>query len=420
MARAFLLCHGSRVDGRDYTFVPEGRTISFYSEFDENTLRSTGLAALNAGDITPNETYEAGDPIPNYSLSRFNDSEMAQHLAVESSLTDGTLYFLGQDPFTSERSALCTTPQACAATAPHHAQGCRGVFNLITEEDIYSVSCRGVSGQQNQATRVMEGSTEFNDELREMARAILQQKQDDPDAAIQYFLSLPQGTQQMMMSYVAIKDWVNDYFKQGGEAPAAAVIEARSFLAANGDIAFVDYAEQFEFEQRTMVLAEDDLLAAWWTGFGRRLLRNEGAPAFYEFYRTLDPYWLDVLAQDDELASAIGQGSQGADLAQAPTWAPSQDDFDEARSINEPFVKDLDEDVDAAWEVGAAVVLFGQPSGELASRVRQQPDYASGTFRVERAIFGAGSLRFSGVPPVLQDTVTWTVNQFSKKDVEFD
>jgi hypothetical protein len=330
------------------------------------------------------------------------------------------MYFLGQDPFTNPRSALCTTPQACAATKPQHAPGCRGVFNLITEEDIYSVSCRGVAGQQGRGTREMEGSTDFADELDDMRRQLMEQKANDSEAAIQYFLSLPQGTQQMLMAYRDIQSWVNDYFKQGGEAPPAAVLDARAFLESHGDIAFVDYAEQFDVEQRSMVLAEDDLLAAWWTGFGRRLLRNEGAPAFYEFFRTLDPYWLNVLAQDDELALAIGQGSQGADLTEEPTWAPSQDDFDEARSINEPFVKNLDEGVDAMWEIGAAVVLLGQPSGELASRVRQQPDYASGTFQVERAVFGAGSIRFSGVPPVLQDTVTWTVEQFSKKDVEFD
>src|SRR5262249_33927658 len=108
------------------------------------------------------------------------------------------------------------------------------------------------------------------------------------------------------------------------------------------------------------------------------------------------------------------------DLAQSPTWAPTEDDFAEAVLINEPFVKDLDEDVDAAWEIGAAVVLLGQPNAQLASRVRQQPDYASGTFQVERATFGAGSLRFSGVPPVLQDTITWSIGQFSKKDVKFE
>ena len=420
MANAFLLCHGSRIDGRDATFVPEGRTISFYSEFDENTLRTHGLAALNAGDIAPNETYQGGTQIPNYSLSRFSDAEMAQHLAVESSLTDGTLYFLGDAPFANERTALCTTPVACQASYPQHAPGCQGVFNVITEEDIYSVSCRGVRGQQNTGTRVMEGTTEFSDELGEMARSLLAQKAADPDAAMEYFLSLPEGTRQMMLGYVNIQTWVNDYFQNGGTAPPAAVLEARAFVQSHGDIAFVDYAEQFGDQQRSIVLAEDDLLKAYWTGFGRRLLRNDGAPAFVQWFATLDTGWMTVLAEDDELSVAVGQGAQGADLAEAPAWTPTDNDFAEAVSNNEPFVKNLDEDVDATWEIGAALVLLGEPSSELASRIRQQPDYRSGTFQVERATFGAGALRFSGVPPVLHDTITWSVEQFSQKKVKFD
>ena len=195
---------------------------------------------------------------------------------------------------------------------------------------------------------------------------------------------------------------------------------ARAFVQSHGDIAFVDYAEQFGDQQRSIVLAEDDLLKAYWTGFGRRLLRNDGAPAFVQWFATLDTGWMTVLAEDDELSVAVGQGAQGADLAEAPAWTPTDNDFAEAVSNNEPFVKNLDEDVDATWEIGAALVLLGEPSSELASRIRQQPDCRSGTFQVERATFGAGALRFSGVPPVLHDTITWSVEQFSQKKVKFD
>ena len=38
MARAFILGHGASIPGRDKTFVPAGKSISFYSEVNTNTL----------------------------------------------------------------------------------------------------------------------------------------------------------------------------------------------------------------------------------------------------------------------------------------------------------------------------------------------------------------------------------------------
>jgi hypothetical protein len=236
-----------------------------------------------------------------------------------------------------------------------------------------------------------------------------------------YWQSLSEATKVMLTGAdVELDEYVKKYFKDGGAESPAAVIEARNFLQTHGDIALVDYVEQFDAQQRSMVLDEQDLLEAYWLGYGRRLLHSDGAPAFWDFYRTLDQDWMNLLAGDAELFDALGAGSQGANVAETSNWAPTSEDYDTATSINEPFVKDLDEEVDAVWEVGGSVVLLGQPSSELASRVRQQPDYTSGTFQVERARFGAGSLLFSGVPPVLQDTVTWAVGQFSKKDVTFE
>ena len=63
--------------------------------------------------------------------------------------------------------------------------------------------------------------------------------------------------------------------------------------------------------------------------------------------------------------------------------------------------------------------MLGSPDNALASRVRQHPDYATGSFQVERAIFGAGSLAFSGVPPVHQGTITSAIAEFSRKEVKF-
>ena len=197
------------------------------------------------------------------------------------------------------------------------------------------------------------------------------------------------------------------------------MVEARTYIESHGDVAFADYADQYDDVQRSVVFADQALLDTYWLGYGRRMVRNEGAPAFFSFFTGIDEYWQSVLSADEELSNAMAAGSQGANVAETSNWAATDADLARARQHNEPFVKDLEEDQDGVWEVGGFVVLLGSPDNELASRVRQQPDYATDSFQVERSIFGAGSLAFSGVPPVHQGTITSAIEEFSKKEVKF-
>ena len=107
MARAFLLSHGARVASAAETFVPAGRTIAFYSEFDK-TLRANGLAALNSGDIQPTETLTGPCKVANYHHSRFENEAIAQHLAVTSSTSGGRSYHVGSD--LPKPQPRCTPP----------------------------------------------------------------------------------------------------------------------------------------------------------------------------------------------------------------------------------------------------------------------------------------------------------------------
>lgn len=420
MANAFLLSHGTRVGDWPETFVPEGKTISFYAQFDENVLRSIGLAALNAGDIEPTQTVEGGKPVPNYYHSRFADNEMAEHLTSVSSATGGAVYFVGGE--LPDPSYLCTTPDKCATTYPRHHDDCQGVFKLIAEDDIKSVACRGLHGDPNsKATYAMEGSTEFMTELGEETLRILEWAKTDPDAAMQYYQSLSEATRvQLNGANTNLAKWAEQYFKAGGSDTPAAVVEARNFVESHGDIAFHDYAEQMDPVQQNVVFSEQDLLDAFWLGYARKLVRNQQSPEMAQWFATLDAARQEQLSSDREIADALAIGLQGGNVAQTTEWRATDEDFDEATGFNESFAKDLDEGVDAVWEVGGFLVLLGEPSGDLASRVRQAHDYAAGTFRVKRRTFGAGSFEFSGVAPAHQETIKWAVGQFSKKDVEFD
>jgi hypothetical protein len=258
MARAFLLSHGARVPGSGNTFVPEGKSISFYSEYDENTLRSIGLAAVNAGDVTPVDTFTGPAEIPNYLLAKFEDNAIAQHLAAESSQTGGRMYFVGSDLPSPTR--LCTSPSTCATTHPHHAQSCNGIFNKIAEEEIFSVSCRGVLGETGESTRTMEGDTEFVDENKKEGERILTWAQAEPEAAMEYWQSLTDITRVMIGSnYVPVRTFAENYFKGGGESTPAAVLEARRYLEAQGEDSFFDWSQQWDTKRRGIIETDSDL-----------------------------------------------------------------------------------------------------------------------------------------------------------------
>jgi hypothetical protein len=288
MARAFILGHGQRIPGQDKTFVPAGRSISFYSEVDENTLRSNGLAALNAGDIPPVETFDAESEVYNYTLSRFEDSAIAEHMASESSLTGGKSYFIGMDTLPSPL-LLCTSPQACAKTKPRHSLFCKGLFKLVAEEELLSVTCRGVRGQKNPATSSLgapkvddkghDTSEDFNAETTAEGNRLLALSKTDAAAAIAQIEALSEPTRQMLFGNVyALELFTVDYYKQGGAATPEAVLEGRRALEALGEESFADHVDKYEIKQKEMVLGDAALKSAYERSAEKRIkarLREE-------------------------------------------------------------------------------------------------------------------------------------------------
>jgi putative adhesin Stv-like protein len=263
MARAFILSHGERNQEDWDTFVPDGSTISFYSDFDEATQRSIGLAALSAGDVEPFDTYDGGQLIPNYVLSAFEDSALAEHMTTESSATGAKPYYVGID--LPDPVQLCSDPEECQKTYPQHADSCEGVFGKVAEDEILSVSCRVLSGDDDAgATDVMEGSTDFMDELREEANRIQAWLASDPQAAIAYWESLTDATKvQLTGVNVDLEEDVAAYYDAGGESTPRAVLQARQYLADAGEGSFYDWVAGLDAKQQEFILGETDLEAAF-------------------------------------------------------------------------------------------------------------------------------------------------------------
>jgi hypothetical protein len=319
MARAFLLSHGARVGSAADTFVPAGRTIAFYSEFDETTLREYGLAALNHGDIQPTETLVGPCPVSNYYHSKFEDEAIAQHLAVESSATGGKSYYVGPD--LPDPSWLCTTPAACKATHPQHAAGCQGVFKLIAEEEIWSVACRGLYGSAtSKSTMKLAGSTDLDVENETEAKRILAWAQTDPDAAMAYWQSLSQASQVLIASsWNPLKNFAEQYFAGGGASTPEAVLEARRYLEAYGNGTFYSWVNEMDEtgRQRQLIMGDADLAAAFQRGWAE--VDPRGALFDGTTATTPDPTAQLSVRIDEQaiaIASAVAQfsGSEADDV----------------------------------------------------------------------------------------------------------
>jgi hypothetical protein len=143
---------------------------------------------------------------------------------------------------------------------------------------------------------------------------------------------------------------------------------------------------------------------------------------YLEYSPDAFPGWFDGLPQREQDVllrdPGIAAWSQGRTFA-TTEWAPSDADLQAVADVNQPYVKELGKEDEGTWEIGGFLVLLGSGHG-YTDWVRGQGDYASGTFAVKRATFGAGSLVFYGVPPMHQATVTAAVERFSEKDVEFE
>ncbi|MCW2594796.1 MAG: hypothetical protein JWP39_684 [Jatrophihabitans sp.] len=133
------------------------------------------------------------------------------------------------------------------------------------------------------------------------------------------------------------------------------------------------------------------------------------------------PGWFDGLSPDEQAVLLRDPGLYAWDQGRGTVaeWNPSDADVQAVADVNEPYVKNLDEDDEGTWEAGGFLVLLGDGHG-YTDWVRQQPDHASGTFEVKRATFGAGKLVFTGVPPAHQGTITAAVERFSDKSVKFE
>jgi hypothetical protein len=410
-----VMAHGGRDPGKRELKVPAGMKIDFYADFDENMFFTNGLAVVTRGQLgPPNQSYAAGSPIPNYFYQALDSDQLGWYLQLDRSGLP--TWFVGND--LPDNTSLCTDHDNCDAwgandgSGYHSCDGILGKAHEAGETHVVVLACRGNMGRaSNPATRDLVNTDGTRDDSfeKELEGEVGRFLALTPTEQETTWAGWPENTKLTFMPFPQMKAWADAY-------------GAKQLWRSEGPKAFAAYYEKLDPAAQDLINA--DAQAANGVFAGRALKYFDDDPAGF-------PAWFDGLSADEKTdllqdpgiyAWHQGRGAgTAADTAADPSApeTPAPWHLSAADEANETFVKNLDEDVDATWEVGGFLVQLGDGHA-TDDLVRAQPDYAYGTFQVRRATFGAGKLAFTGVAPAHQATITAAVGRFSDKKVVFE
>jgi len=136
----FIVGHGVIEASGPETLVPEGRTITFYTDVGLQFWQVYGMAALQMNDATSGfKTYQSGEKVPNYFMSKYSDNERTRFATVADEAANAI--YVGDGIPSNIR--LCEATDDAMCGGGRHI--CGGVFGRIDDDIIY-LSCRSVEG----------------------------------------------------------------------------------------------------------------------------------------------------------------------------------------------------------------------------------------------------------------------------------
>jgi hypothetical protein len=164
----FVVGHGQLAADRPMTIVPEGGSITFYTDVDFDLLLINGMEAVRRGDGGSGYEVSSGQPVENYSLSPLNDNQRVRYETVaKGGLT--VMYVGDQLPAAVH---LCDGDEVMCGGGRHI---CGGVFGRISDPEIIYLACAGVEGEpsKNQREYGATGDTQIMDEWDKLATHML-------------------------------------------------------------------------------------------------------------------------------------------------------------------------------------------------------------------------------------------------------
>lgn len=134
----FVVGHGSLEADKEETTVPEGGSITFYTEVDYDIVLAYGLMVVAQGDAGSGYPVAAGQPVQNYKLNALTDN---QRVRYETVAQEGLNVVYVGDTRLFDGIHLCEGDQTMCSGGRHI---CGGVFGRIDDPDIVYVACRGL------------------------------------------------------------------------------------------------------------------------------------------------------------------------------------------------------------------------------------------------------------------------------------
>src|SRR3954452_22892345 len=134
---SYVVAHGWYDSNQPQVVVPQGMTLSFLADVDLAAVHHIQVAQLIAGGVAAATTYQAGEPLPNYQFSQFEDEFVARLYALNLHGLD--LWIVG--PVAA--FALCTdVGGACTANAHVCTDGLLGIAQKQQVTHLHFLSCR--------------------------------------------------------------------------------------------------------------------------------------------------------------------------------------------------------------------------------------------------------------------------------------
>jgi hypothetical protein len=363
-------------DGNNWTFVPDGVTIKFYSNEDEYLFTANAVAALSQSNFdNANESYGPGNTdndnpvwVQNYELGPRTNSEMQRDLSAFAEAA--TIKFVG-----SELKAPIKLCEGDSTTCTNGIHKCEGVFGQVKDTEIIYMACRGIDTDADAVgTRELGGSTENMDWVNEWATFVRENKGTDPDGVESQLNGLPQDQLATLMVSGEVKNFMY-------------VREALRTYESDPDTFLRQVAG---------------------------LVRDGSDPELLNAYRA-DPTLGPLISQ-----AVARPGSQDMLEDQGYAWNPRDTDYERIAELNQQNVKATADEESVSFVAGNGMVLIGE--GHDFGYVRyagSADDVAQGSITVSKAgVFSAGTLEVTGAG-AHQDAVREMLESFSNKDVEF-
>lgn len=136
--------HGTRDKGDEKTFVPDGATVKFYSDVDENLFTRNGFVAVSSGEFgDPNESVGpgSGTTVEIFNYGVMADLGKADFIALLNR-EGNNLMFVGKEV---AEGHFCNDVTGCKTAGSHK---CDGVFGKVDDKEIVILVCRGLAAMQ--------------------------------------------------------------------------------------------------------------------------------------------------------------------------------------------------------------------------------------------------------------------------------